>query len=310
MNITNWLSENKLAMSLAAAFLLLAGGLGCLTWWAWSDLEAATADYRSKEGDLGQLSKQKSFPSEANKKLLAETLAHRSAELETLRKELLQFRPAPFGEIEKAKPQDRPQRFQDALRGEVTRVKYLAAASEATLPPSFYLGLDEYENKPPLPDQVPALAKQLSVLSWLASTLVAGKGTIIAEFARAQPPPAKKEESSTRRLASNPQPSSAVSETVCGIRLTFRSSQTAFRELVNSISSAPYFLVIQSLQIQNSSTEPPRRTEVQPQTPDRAAETNSIQRLPIIVGRESLNISMKLGALEFPDAQPGSGTTK
>lgn len=68
---------------------------------------------------------------------------------------------------------------------------------------------------------------------------------------------------------------------------------------MNSIASAPYFLVIENLQLQNSVAEPPRRdtSSEAPQSPTDGQST--AQRLPIIVGREQVNVSMKIRFLEF-----------
>jgi hypothetical protein len=83
--------------------------------------------------------------------------------------------------------------------------------------------------------------------------------------------------------------------------------------------------VIDSIQIQNSSTEPPRReapaqTSAQPSTQSTEPSTQStepsatnepvIQRLPIVVGRETLTVTIKVRALDFPKQNSPAGTSK
>ena len=64
---------------------------------------------------------------------------------------------------------------------------------------------------------------------------------------------------------------------------------------------APYFLIIDQLLIRNTSSEPPRRDTQPPTAASPLDGSTPIQRLPIIVGRELLDVSLNLRGLEFPD---------
>ena len=193
------------------------------------------------------------------------------------------------------------------MRAQVTEIKNLAATSGSTLPPSFYLGLEDYENKLPSPDQTLSLARQLTVLNWLAKTMVVQRGTIVAEFARlpAEKTTEKKQGASEASLNSRD-----PYETVGSFRVTLRCEQTVFRELVNSLSAAPYFLIIENIQIQNSSGEPPRRDAASLPAEQSTDTSGAIRRIPIIVGRESLNVFLKIRALDFPDAVQSAEPSK
>ena len=304
-----WLADNKLTASLAGLFLLLLAGTGWWTYTSWGDYDAATQAYQDASDNLGKLNKKVPFPNESNKAKFAANLKTEQENLASLLKALQSFKIPVFGDLEQAKPQDRPQLFQDALRTQVTKIKALAASKGSTLPPGFYLGMDEYENRLPSSEEVMQLSKQLSALNWLAENLCSNSGLIIAEFSRVQTTtPAKKDPA---KKTPSPSPNDAAGtgspayETLGSMRTSFRCDQHSLNELVNSISAAPYFFILEGLQLQNTTSEPPRRDALtaQPLPPSPAPGTDgqaAIQRLPIIVGLEQLNVSMKLRVLEFP----------
>lgn len=190
-SITTWLAENKIAASLAAFFLVAAGVLGWFTYMAWADYGTAQNDYASEASQLTKLSQKKPFPSETNLNKLRDTFARDESDLSKLTKELQRYRIPFFAQIDKAKPQDMPQQFQDALRNEVTKIKSLAADSGVTLPPEFYLGLNEYENKVPQQEDTLSLAKQLSVISWIAETVAGKRGSFWLNSNGCSPDPSK-----------------------------------------------------------------------------------------------------------------------
>jgi len=295
--ISAWFKDNTLAASLIAVLVVGTLALGILSYFAWDDYGSASAEYTSKAAQLLKLSQQKPFPSEANLRALESIFTTEQSSLQALVSQLQRYDVPPFADIAKAKPQDRPQRFQDALRNEVTRIKNLAASTGANLPPGFYLGLEEYENRLPTQEDVQLLSKQLTVMSWLAELLACHKDLILSEFSRvSSESPLKKEPMKKPAPAKEALPYEVTS----GIKLGFRCNQGSLREIVNSVSAAPYFLMIDQLLVQNTSTEPPRRDSQQPiPTPSPADGTAVVQRLPIVVGRELLNVSMRLRGLEF-----------
>lgn len=305
--INHWISENKTAASIGLAFLLVTGIGGWLTFQSWNDYSAAAQSYTDAVGKLTKLQQQNPFPSEANRIKLEADLNREQAAFENLTKALQSYRVPAFNELDKAKPQNRPQLFQDALRSQVTAVKNSAASKGVTLPPSFYLGMEYYENRPPTPEETFQLARQLTVLNWIAEALASRENLILSEFSRVLPSsPAKPAESSKKTTSPLEEKTKTPYETIGSMRVSFRCDQSSLRELLNTISSAPYFLVIESVQIQNSVTEPPRRNapnqqEAQQQQPTDVQATS--QRLPIIVGREQMNVALKIRCLEFSAPQ-------
>jgi hypothetical protein len=316
MNIKAIFLENKAASSLALTFVLGTAVLGYLTWSAWDNYGSATADYSSKASTLDQLSHKEVFPSDSNLKKISETLSDNQANLDKLRKALEAFHVATFGEFDKIKPQDQPQYFQDTLRSEVTAIRTLATTSGATLPPTFYLGLDDYENHLPQPEQLPLLSRQLTVLEWLGKSISGLKGAIVADFSLIPTDKGKQGAApgSQRRGPNAPSATTPEAglpyETLGSMRITLRCDQGEFRDLINALSAAPYFLVIEDIKIQNSSGEPPMR-DTAPAAPDQPSADGSqpAQRLPIIVGRETINVYLKIRMIDFPSTPNPSKPT-
>jgi hypothetical protein len=310
-NFTTWLSENKRATSLAVLFILGAAILSWLTLGAWENYASVTTEYSAKASQLTSLSKLKLFPNSSNLKKLEATLTQTQSDLEKLRASLEHYRIPPFGTIESSKPQDRPQYFQDALRNQVTEIKSLSGISGSTLPPSFYLGLDDFENRLPPTDQLPSLAKELTVLNAIATIVTTQKGTIVTEFSRIRPSATASNPLASQKNKSTPQETPKAQlpyEDLGAIRINLRCGQIEFHQLIKAFAAAPYFLVIEEIKIQNSAGEPPHRnisTAAPAPKDDQPSDgSTTIQRLPIIVGCESLNIMLQIRIFDFPAKQP------
>lgn len=298
-----WLSENKLAAALAAAFLLCAGAVGWMTFTAWDGYETASQNYAEAVSKLTKLNQQNPFPSEANRTQFQSMLVRQQSEIDSLLKSLEAYRIPAFHDLEKAKPQDRPQLFQDALRSQVTTLKNTASTNDATVPLGFYLGLEEYENRPPTPEEAVGLSKQLTALNWIAEKLLLRKGLVLSEFSRILPAPAAKTGEPPKKpsLPTGDKPKTAY-ESLGLMKTSFRCDPSSLRELLNDISSAPYFFVVETIQVQNSVAEPPRRNnpnQAPTPVPTTADGQQPAPRLPIVVGRELLNVSLRIRILEF-----------
>lgn len=316
-DIKIWFLENRLPSMFAGIVLLCSGAVGWMTSNAWDDYSKASQTLTKAVEDLSKIGKKNPPPSESNLLLVKKNLEAEQAALNELSKSLKAYRIPAFGNLEKSKPQDRPQMFQDALRAQVTSLKTLAATSGCSLAPGFYLGLGEYENKLPSPEAVMSLAGQLTVLDWAAKKLLSHQGLILAEFERVATQ--SSQQGATGNAAAKvdrkpPLPAFSASSNQSSwispgsIKASFRCDQSSFRDIVNALSGAPYFLIIESLQLQNSVMEPPRRgmppppDQPQPQQPGTKDPTSSSQRLPIVVGREQINVSMRIRILDFPEA--------
>lgn len=309
--ISTWFSENKLPASLAGGFLICAVAVAWLSYVSWDDYGAATQSYAEAVGKLNKLSHQNPFPNESNLTALRSSVTRQQAGLDQLTKSLQAFRIAESREIADAKLQDKPLKFQDALRAEVTKIKALATEKGSALPPGFYLGFEEYENKPPSPEEVTLLSKQLTVMSWVAENLASKSGLILQDFSRGQiasTTGAKVESPKKPAAATAPAKAKGNPESVGSFWVSFRCDQSSFREFLNSLTAAPYFLLTDALQLKNTVTEPPKHDAGTPGgTPP--SDPQAAQHLPIVVGREQVNVTMKLRTMEFPDQQESKPAT-
>ncbi len=307
--IKTWFADNKGPSVFAAVFVVLAGVGGWFAYGSWDDYSAATQTYSDAAAKLAKLAKQSPPPKEVNLYKLGKTIDDEQSALNQLLGTLHQYVISPFASLEKAKSQDAPQLLQDALRAQVTKLKGVATTNGATLPSGFYLALDEYENRLPAPDDAISLAKQLTVFNWISEHLISHNGLIIAEFSKVVSVTAQNPKTDRKALPpTTSQKSELPYETTATLKLSFRSDQGSLREILNSFSQSPYFLVIDFLQLQNTVTEPPRRDSAgqQPAQPPSGAPQDgqsSVQRIPIVVGREQINASLRIRILEFPDRQ-------
>jgi len=307
--IKTWFTDNKGPSIFAAVFVILAGVGGWFAYGSWDDYSAATQTYSDAAAKLAKLAKQIPPPNEANLSKLGKTIDDEQSALNQLLGTLRQYAISPFASLEKAKSQDAPQLLQDALRAQVTKLKGVATANGATLPSGFYLALDEYENRLPASDDAISLAKQLTVFNWISEHLISHPGLIIAEFSKVVSTPAQNPKTDRKALPPTTGPKSELAyENPATLKLSFRCDQGSLREILNSFSQSPYFLLIDSLQLQNTVTEPPRRDSAG-QQPAQPADgipqdgQSAIQRIPIVVGREQINTSLRIRILEFPDRQ-------
>jgi hypothetical protein len=307
--LKKWFAYNKGPSVFTALFLLLGVIAGWFAYGTWDDYSLATQAYSAVASKLTNLAKQSPAPSEMNLSKLGKTIETEQASLNELLKTLHQYIIPPFASLEKAKSQDAPQLLQDALRAQVTKIKGMAVTCGATLPSGFYLALDEYENRLPTPDDVIPLAKQLTVFNWITEHLISHSGLIIAEFSKVLSTPVQTAKNDRKPLAQGTGAKTELPyENPATLKISFRCDQGSLRDILNSFSQSPYFFVIDSLQLQNTVTEPPRRDSA-PQQPAQSATGLSVegqqptQRIPIVVGREQINVSLRIRILEFPDLQ-------
>jgi hypothetical protein len=308
--LKTWFAENRTPAVFAAVFLALCGLAGWYAYSSWDEYSKAKISFTDASTKLANLTQTNTPPTEINQALLSNSIASEQSDLNSLLATLRQYRIPAFYGIEKAKPQDAPQLFQDALRAQVTKIKTCATTAGATLPSGFYLGLEDYENRLPTPEDTIALAKQLTVFNWISEQLIGHSGLIVAEFSKIAPPSSLQTAKSAKPLpAATASKSPPPYENPANLRVSFRCDQGSLRDILNAFSKAPYFLVIETLQLQNTVTEPPRRDTVQQQSvqatpqPTADGQTNAVQRIPIVVGREEVNASLKIRILDFPDRQ-------
>ena len=315
--ISTWFSENKLAASFGGGFLICALAVGWLASASWDDYAVSSQAYSDAVGKLNKLNHQNPFPNESNLSALRSSVSRQQTALDQLTKSLRSFKIAEMPAIADAKPQDKPLKFQDALRAEVTKLKTLSSEKGSGLPQGFYLGFEEYESKLPTPDDVTTLSKQLSAMAWVAENLAGKSGLIVGDFSRVQATNSVKLESPKKPTPAAPSPSQSKGKTILepigSFWVSFRCDQSSFREFLKSLTIAPYFLIPAELQLKNSVTEPPKRDAGNDQASAAPQDPQAAQHLPIVVGREQVNVTMKIRIMEYPEsaeAKPSAPASK
>lgn len=253
----SWLEENRLPALSLLVFLIMAGALGWFVYGAWDDYAAALAERNAASSKLNLLLNQNPHPSEQNLLSVSKAVDADRAALDALLGKLFSYRIPSFAHLDEAKPQDAPRLFQDALRAEVTKERAAADNTGVRYSPTFYLGLEEFENRLPQTSEIDSLSRQLSVYSWLAQKIFSHRDLVLLEFAKETivPPlkslPLSKKPNGTAKADTKPW------MTLGTVKVTLECDQGSFRDLLNTVSQAPYFLIIDSLQLQNTAKSPP-----------------------------------------------------
>lgn len=308
-NFKIWFKQNTLPAISGGIFLILALILGCATYLTWSSYGAAREERSDMLSRMEKLARQTPPPTEANQALVSKTFEAENASYQNLLRKLSAYHIPAYGELDKAKPQEAPRQFQDKLREEVTKTRTLADSNGSKYAPTYYLGLEEYENRLPQPAEVDSLSRQLTVLVWFSKQLLSHQGLNLLEFSKDRPPvPSKSLEASAKKQNETLKSDLPV-QSLAIYKVTFESDQAAFRDVINGLSQGPFFLVIESLQVQNSAKTPPSRQVASPEGTPSASDIqgpDGTKRQQVVVGREKVDVSMRFRILDFSAPQTSS----
>ena len=290
----NWFRENPFVAGLTAFTVVAVGALVFLTTQAMSHYGEIADQYTQAVQKLQGLQNRSPFP---NAKNLEESKARESeykTELTALQDQLSKME-APLN------PDIKPQQFQDDLRAAVNVITQKAAEAEVTLPRDFYLGFGQYANSPPDAKAAPFLARQLTVINDLVTSLIDVRVESI--------------DSLVRRPLPEELPAAAQAQRKSGIvdrflfDVSFTADQSKFRVIFNAIQKSNRFLVIRALNISNTSQEgPPVAQENAPATSVTATglpgTTEGSKELNVILGREQVKVSLRLEMIDFTVPAP------
>ncbi len=319
----NWVKKNTFLAGLIAVVVIVGGILGYLTFSAYSNYNAVTAEYDSQVSKLQQLQNRTPFPSDANIKRYAELAAEYKDEYTNLLAEVGKMQP-PLETIS-------PQAFQDRLRSVVSEVEAAAQTAGVTLAPEFYMGFDQYRGQLPGDNAAGALARQLGAVQAVVNALIENRVKSIDSITRTPlpeeggaPPPETRNPRDNRPANSREEKASVVS--AYPFEITFTAEQGRLRQSLNAIVRSSQFFIIRYLTVANSSLEGPPRAPVETAYVDPAAEptpnpdgsmptpnpegtqqTADPERpaLNVIVGRETLTVAARIEMITFntPEAK-------
>lgn len=296
----NWFKENPFLSGLLGVTLVAAGVLGYLLAQSWSAYAEASEAYGPAIEKLHKLQNKVPYPSEANRKAVADGLDDYKETITELRSKLAKME-LPVDEKMK------PQMFQDALRAAVNGIVEKAKANNVKLPEKFYLGFNQYLSEPPSPQATPQLHREMLVLEALVSRLVDYKIQSIDEIRRDPLPQEEAPAAQQGAAAPNKRPAAQSAPVLLRypIDLAFTAEQNKFRIAFNSLLGADQFVIPRSVTLRNTATEGPSRKSAEAPaaagsaSPFAAAAPGAGPNLQIILGRELIKANLRLEILDF-----------
>lgn len=331
------ISSKELPVLLGAVVLL--GGAGVLGWLGWGKLEAKQAEAQALADRAGN-------PALATLLAGEGALPQASLEMADLKKMISELQ-GKYGERTKKWSEGTlavlgneeewskdPGQWKDRLIKVQSDLQAEAEAKGVQLPPEFYLGLETFRQKSPLPDEVPNLAIHLSVVRALVEKLFRARETkerfpTACEVRSVTGPGSKAEKNNEL----GPKGSEASAEpgkpqmARKAFRMDFRCSPEvffAFLDLLKEDPQDPALYIVTNVTLINEKQNFPLRSEIakrfRPEeggasspglTPkNKGPEDTAPQEaklLEILAGNEALDLQIRLDFVAWNDAQPGSG---
>lgn len=297
----NWFKENPFVAGLLAFTLLGAGVLAYFIMDAASANAAASEAYTGAVSKLHSLQNRSPFPSDANLKQMQQGFDAYKARVDSLRSKM-QAMEVPL------RQDITPQQFQDNLRTAVNDLREKAAANGVALPEKFYLGFDQYQAQVPSVPATPYLDREFGVIRSVVERLIDFKVAAIVSIERQLLPqetggtPAAPAEGQSARPRPNDAPKVVES---FPFEIAFKAEQGKVRVAFNSLLNKDQFLIVRSLELENSAPLPPSRGTAQ--TPENSSinalfgvQTNQpASNLKVILGRELVQATLRLEVVDF-----------
>lgn len=208
-----------------------------------------------------------------------------------------------------------PGRWKDELILRQSELQKKAPENRVQLPPEFYLGLEEFRQKSPTPEEVPELAVQLSVASRLVERLLQARKIHEQYFTACELKtltclPRGKEKPVS---AAPPGPQAPAAQPERRVfQIEFKSSPEVLYEYVRLLASDDWLLILQDLSIANEKPDFPPRSEIAkkfgssslPATGKKSEENSGNKLLEVLGGDEALNVRMEIAFVAWPEAAP------
>ncbi len=308
----NWFKQNPIASVLLALTILGVGATSYLAFDASSRRNEAQANLDAQLQKLKQFQNQKPFPTDQSLKEVKASVEEYKAEIDKYR--------AVLAAMEEPLVSINPQEFQDALRIAADDLRKKALEKGVVLPDNFFYGLDQYQATPPSQQEVPELNREFRVIQRLTDSLVDLKIDSIGSLVRKEtgkktlPMPAGQ----PPKPSGATEPSKPPSISSKTFIITFTATQEKFLAAFNLIQDTNDFLFIRSLLVDNTSPNPPLKTQAgDPSSlisggslPE--ATVPSAETIQAILGRESVTTTLEVEILNFPDSEsatPAKATT-
>ncbi len=294
---TAWFAQNKLFTAFFAVVLAGVAGLGWLTFQAGARNAEVSQRYDAQVRELQRLSSLPLYPSKENEARLAEQNEAYRVALEDLHNRMAK-------RAESVEPIS-PTEFKARLTRERDAFREKAREANVAIPENFFLGFEAYQDIVP-PDDATAtlLARQLNAILGVLGVLADAGIREIRGVARTPVPGEAGAPVTTAPRAEAAQPRRPERRPARGderrapqplierypFTVNFVGGQSRLRDALNAIPKLPFFLVVRSLNLDNTDPTPP------PRTPPGAEGSG---RMEFIVGTEEIEAGILIELLAF-----------
>jgi len=209
-----------------------------------------------------------------------------------------------------------PGRWKDELILRQNELQKKAPDLRVQLPPDFYLGLEEFRQKSPTPEEVPDLAVQLSVASRLVERLLQARKIreqyfTVCELKSLAPSARGKEKPvppGSKTPRANPERKT--------FQIEFQSSPEVLFEYIRLLASDDWLLILQDLSVTNEQPDFAPRSEIAKKFGGEAKsaegkkgeEDSAGKLLEVLAGDEALNVRMEIAFVAWPESVPAPPT--
>jgi hypothetical protein len=288
----NWIKTNKFLSGFFAVMLVGIGVLGYFLFSASSAFDAADDGYQEKAREFSRLRHLQLYPNAKNLKALEAQKTEAAGMVSEFQKQLA-TREFPADEIT-------PQQFQDKLKDAVTKTVEKADAAHMELPKEkFYLGFDPYEIRPPEPEAVGPLSRQLKAIQWVIEKLIEAKTTRLTSLKRTPLPEEKSlAPAANSRKQGREERSGVELVSKFPVDLEFAGRQKSIADALNVIvgASAPQFYIPRVVRFKNQNPKGPERVAAGASP---SASAQPAAPLGYILGEELVEASVRLEIVEF-----------
>ncbi len=298
----NWFKENPFIAGIVAICVVVTGVFSYLIFQSVSAYSISSEEYTTAVAKLHTLQNKVPFPSDANLKAIQSGLDAHASRINNLRFQLAKME-APLDE------KITPQQFQDGLRTAVNDLRIKAEANGVKLPANFYFGFDQYQTQVPTEHAAPFLHREFLVIQSIIGRLVDFKVASVDGVTRQPLPQEAPAAGTVAPGAPAGAPKKADSAEPVLLRfpfeISFSAEQGKFRVAFNSLLGGDQFLIVRSLEIQNSSPVAPAKKGAEasvapnPFAANGATPGKDQKTLQVILGRELLKVTLRLEMLDF-----------
>ena len=177
----------------------------------------------------------------------------------------------------------------------------------------FYLGMEKYQNEPPLPDAAPVLGRELKALDFIFSKMVDEGINTVTKFDRDLLPEEEGKGKKEKDASAKPGSPNAKSDksgknsvSYHSVQLELVAEQVRFRNFLNALAAEKsQFFVPRLVVIKNEKPDAPSRVLAGPAnlgSPQNGAAAVEDKGEKLVFGAEKLTISLVLDIVDFAEA--------